>query len=350
MLTTDVDDRSVPHRPLAAKAGAPAGRVPAGAVHRHPGAGRAAGGGRAVPGRRAAGDGPAACLSVGQRVGPPVVLALEPGLAADLGEEGYRLLVDPAGVQVRAAAPAGVAHGLQSFRQLLPPAIFQRAPVRGCALAGAGGGDRGPPAVRLAGQPPGFGPAFPAQGLGAEAPGPDGAAQAERVPLAPDRRPGLAPADPQVPEADRGGRLAAGQRPGATAAGGFRRRSGLAFPGPAPRRLLHAGRGARGGAPRRRTLHHRGAGDRDARARPGGHRGVPRAGKQRARAGGGDHLGCVRADLQRRGRDVAVPAGCAGRGAGGVSVGVHPRGRRRGAQAGVAARAWRRKPGCRRWA
>ena len=36
----------------------------------------------------------------------------------------------------------------------------------------------------------------------------DGAAQAQRPALAPDRRPGLAPRDPQVPAADRGRRLA----------------------------------------------------------------------------------------------------------------------------------------------
>jgi hexosaminidase len=62
-----------------------------------------------------------------------VVLAIDGALAGDLGGEGYHLVVDPTGVAVHAAAPAGVFHGLQTFRQLLPPENFMGAPARGVA-------------------------------------------------------------------------------------------------------------------------------------------------------------------------------------------------------------------------
>jgi hexosaminidase len=59
--------------------------------------------------------------------GTRIVLALEPALGKALGDEGYRLTVSKSKVEVRAAAPAGVFYGLQTFRQLLPPAVFRRA-------------------------------------------------------------------------------------------------------------------------------------------------------------------------------------------------------------------------------
>jgi hexosaminidase len=57
-----------------------------------------------------------------------IVLALDPRLK-DLGEEGYKLTVTSKQVKVRALAPAGVFYGLQTLRQLLPAAIFRRAPA-----------------------------------------------------------------------------------------------------------------------------------------------------------------------------------------------------------------------------
>lgn len=46
-----------------------------------------------------------------------------------LGNEGYRLVVWPQAVTIRAAGPAGIFYGLQTLRQLLPPQIFSATKV-----------------------------------------------------------------------------------------------------------------------------------------------------------------------------------------------------------------------------
>jgi hexosaminidase len=61
--------------------------------------------------------------------GKSIVLGLDPKLAAALGDEGYRLRITATKVEVQAAKPAGVFYGLQTFRQLLPPEVFRRAPT-----------------------------------------------------------------------------------------------------------------------------------------------------------------------------------------------------------------------------
>jgi hexosaminidase len=61
--------------------------------------------------------------------GSRIALALDPKLQAALGDEGYRLSVGKQKVDVRAAKPAGLFYGLQTFRQLLPAEAFRRAPV-----------------------------------------------------------------------------------------------------------------------------------------------------------------------------------------------------------------------------
>ena len=48
-----------------------------------------------------------------------------------LGDEGYQLDVTPLGVTIRAAHAAGAFYALESFRQLLPPAIYRTAPISG---------------------------------------------------------------------------------------------------------------------------------------------------------------------------------------------------------------------------
>ncbi len=48
---------------------------------------------------------------------------------AALGAEGYRLDVSPAGVTVHAAQAAGAFYALESYKQLLPAAVFRGAPI-----------------------------------------------------------------------------------------------------------------------------------------------------------------------------------------------------------------------------
>ncbi|MER6030308.1 beta-N-acetylhexosaminidase [Streptomyces sp. NPDC001851] len=50
-------------------------------------------------------------------------LHLAPG---DFGAEGYRLHSDAGGVTITASAPAGLFHGVQTLRQLLPPAVEKK--------------------------------------------------------------------------------------------------------------------------------------------------------------------------------------------------------------------------------
>ncbi|SCF45363.1 beta-N-acetylhexosaminidase [Micromonospora mirobrigensis] len=48
---------------------------------------------------------------------------------AELGVEGYRLDVTPTAVRITALTPAGLLHGVQTLRQLLPAAVESRTPV-----------------------------------------------------------------------------------------------------------------------------------------------------------------------------------------------------------------------------
>ena len=269
-----------------------------------------------------------------------VVLAIDAALAGELGGEGYRLLVDPTGVTVHARrAGGGVPRAADLPAAAATGELPAGAPARGVTWQAPAVAIEDRPRFGWRGSHLDVARHFQPEAVPAQAPGPDGAAQAERVPLAPDRRSGLALADREVPPADRGGRLAEGQRPGAAAAAGSRTAAAPGGSGASPTAAATRQEDvARGGAVRRRTLHHGGAGDRDARPRPGGHRRVPRAGQHRAGRWRWRPPGACssRSSTPRSGRwrflqDVLEEVLAI------FPVGVHPRGRRRGAQAGVAA-------------
>lgn len=73
----------------------------------------------------------------GQASGAPV-LALVLATSADLREEAYSLQITPTGVNVSAGGPAGLFYGVQTLRQLLPPAIESATPQAGPWVLPAG--------------------------------------------------------------------------------------------------------------------------------------------------------------------------------------------------------------------
>ncbi|UCG58981.1 MAG: beta-N-acetylhexosaminidase [Phycisphaerales bacterium] len=63
------------------------------------------------------------------RVKDLIRLRIESSLEGRLGGEGYELDVTTQSVTIRAAKPAGLFYGIQTLRQLLPPAIFNKRKV-----------------------------------------------------------------------------------------------------------------------------------------------------------------------------------------------------------------------------
>ncbi|MET8233097.1 beta-N-acetylhexosaminidase [Micromonospora sp. NPDC005298] len=70
-------------------------------------------------------------LPVAEAAGPGAVggIALLLDETAHLGAEGYRLDITPDGVRLTAVTATGLLHGVQTLRQLLPPAIESPTPV-----------------------------------------------------------------------------------------------------------------------------------------------------------------------------------------------------------------------------
>ena len=114
------------------------------------------------------------------------------GADSGLGDEGYELTITPDGVTIAASQPAGVFYGVQTLRQLLPPALESGAAQPGPWID-PHRRDPGRAALRLARDDAGRGAPLL---LGVEdvkrVDRPDGGLQAEPAAPAPDRRPGLA--------------------------------------------------------------------------------------------------------------------------------------------------------------
>ncbi|SCL22388.1 hexosaminidase [Micromonospora inyonensis] len=95
---------------------------------------------RAEPAARAEADRLATLLR--PATGHPLPVTVDPAAPAagaltlaladpGLGPEGYRLDITPTGVRLTAATPAGLGHGVQTLRQLLPAAVESPTPVAG---------------------------------------------------------------------------------------------------------------------------------------------------------------------------------------------------------------------------
>ncbi len=75
-----------------------------------------------------------------------ITLVIDATLKSELGDEGYKLSSNAAGVTIRGATPAGVFYGMESLRQLLPPDM-ERGGVR------AAGGRAEVPALEITDRP-----------------------------------------------------------------------------------------------------------------------------------------------------------------------------------------------------
>ena len=119
-----------------------------------------------------------------------------------LGAEGYRLDVTPSGVIVRAAHAAGAFYALESFKQLLPAAIFRDAPIGNVAWRAPAVHIEDVPRFVLARRASRRGSALHAEGVREEVHRSAGASQDESLSLASDRRPGMADRDQEVSAPD----------------------------------------------------------------------------------------------------------------------------------------------------
>ena len=226
--------------------------------------------------------------------------------------EGYSLEIDRSGARLRARDPRGLVHGSATLWQLIAGAGTANSRVIVPALD-----DRRRAALRLARADARLRAPLPVARVHRALHRLDGAAQAERAALAPDRRPGLASRDPQVPAAHRDRRLAR--------AGRARRRGGHR-PGHRSGRALYGGyysqetvRAHR--APTRPSAVSRSCPRSRCRVtRPRRSSAYPRSASTEAvHATVPADWGDLPKPVQRRGHDLHVPRGRAARGDGALS-------------------------------
>src|SRR5690348_5000623 len=75
----------------------------------------------------------AVTTAIGSAPSGTIALSLSPTSA--LGPENYDLSIDSTGVRITASAPAGLFHGIQTFRQLLPAAVESEQSAHGMVTA-----------------------------------------------------------------------------------------------------------------------------------------------------------------------------------------------------------------------
>ena len=74
-------------------------------------------------------------LKPGKGVLNSIQLDIVPSLEGKLGEEGYELEVTEQTIRLRAAKGGGLFYGIQTLRQLMPPAVFSQRKVEGIRWA-----------------------------------------------------------------------------------------------------------------------------------------------------------------------------------------------------------------------
>ncbi len=136
-----------------------------------------------------------------------IQLKIEPSLRERLGEEGYELEATTENVTLRAAAPAGLFYGIQTLRQLLPPAACTKHKVEGVAWTVPCVQITDRPRFALARLADRSGPALHPRAGRRAIHRHDGPAQVQPPANPSDRRPGLADRDQEVPATDPDRRL-----------------------------------------------------------------------------------------------------------------------------------------------